>query len=103
MEFNFQWDTGNVKHIVDDYPDRNNTIEEVESVFYDKNFIAIPDRIDRFGEQQYHGLGMSSLNTVKYVVFVIRNDEIRPISCRTASRKERSKYDEAVRKKESGH
>ncbi|WP_460673660.1 BrnT family toxin [Larkinella ripae] len=58
---------------------------KVESIFYDLNFIAVPDRIDKAGEQQYHGLGISHLNTIKYVVFVIRNGEVRPISCRTAS------------------
>lgn len=103
MKLTFQWDTGNVKHVIEDYPNRENTVEEVESIFYDDHFIAVPDRIDKFGEQQYHGLGTSNLNTVKYVVFVVRNGEIRPISCRTASRKERLRYDETVRKKESGH
>lgn len=91
-----------MKHVVADYPERENTPDEVESIFEDVNFIAIPDRIDKLGEQQYHGLGLSNRNVVKYVVFMIRSGEIRPVSCRAASRKERQRYDEAIRQKESG-
>jgi uncharacterized DUF497 family protein len=90
--FEFDWNEGNLKHVIDDYPVRGNSIEEVESLFLDNNFVAIPDRIDKFGEQQYHGVGISNQNRVLYVVFVIRNDKIRPISCRPASQKERNKY-----------
>jgi uncharacterized DUF497 family protein len=92
MSIEFQWDNGNLKHVIEDYPIRENTLLEVESLFLDNNFIAVPDRIDKFGEQQYHGVGTSKENRILYVVFVIRNDKIRPISCRPASQKERKKY-----------
>jgi uncharacterized protein len=88
----FQWDDGNTKHAIHDYPERNNTIAEVESLLNDPHFIAIADRIDRFGEQQYHGVGKGNEGLEKYVVFVVRNNQIRPISCRRASQKERQIY-----------
>ena len=97
MNSQFQWDAGNTQHILDNYPERENTIDEVESVFEDTHFITLPDRVDEFGEQRYHALGLSNRNTIKLGVFVIRNDEIRPVSCRTASRKERKLYYEEIR------
>jgi hypothetical protein len=39
----FQWDMGNESHILDDYPPRANTIEEVESLFYNPTPLALPD------------------------------------------------------------
>lgn len=88
----FQWDSGNIKHIIQDYPERGNTIEEVESVFADPHFQPFPDRVDSRGEQQYSGVGVSNQNRVLYVAFSIRNDQIRPFSCRLASRKSRIQY-----------
>ena len=32
---NFEWDAANIKHIIHDYPDRDNSTIEVESVFAD--------------------------------------------------------------------
>jgi len=31
----FQWDARNIKHIIQDYPDRDNSTNEVESIFTD--------------------------------------------------------------------
>ncbi|WP_097126367.1 BrnT family toxin [Spirosoma fluviale] len=92
MSLPFQWDSGNKKHVTEDYPERGNTIEEVESLFADSDFKPLPDRIDSRGEQQYHSVGLSNQNRLLYVVFSIRNGQIRPISCRPASRKERIRY-----------
>ena len=88
----FQWDIGNIKHIIQDYPERENTIEEVESVFADPNFRPTPDRVDSRGEQQYSGVGLSNQNRMLFVAFTIRNGHIRPFSCRPASRKSRNQY-----------
>ncbi len=88
----FQWDSGNIKHVIHDYPERGNTIEEVESVFTDPNFLPTPDRVDSRGEQQYSGVGLSNQNRLLFVAFSIRNGQIRPISCRPAGRKSRNQY-----------
>lgn len=88
----FQWDTGNIKHIIQDYPERNNTTQEVESVFDDPKFQPVPDRVDSRGEQQYSGVGRSNQNRLLFVAFSVRNGQIRPISCRPAGRKARNNY-----------
>ena len=88
----FQWDSGNIKHVIQDYPERANTTEEVESVFNDPKFRPVPDRVDNRGEQQYSGVGQSNQNRLLFVAFSVRNGQIRPISCRPASRKARDNY-----------
>jgi uncharacterized protein len=88
----FQWDTGNIKHVIQDYPERGNTIEEIQSVFDDPNFRPVADRVDSRGEQQYKAVGLSNQSRLLFVAYSIRNDQIRPISCRLASRKERNRY-----------
>lgn len=88
----FQWDNGNTRHLIIEYPERGNTTSEIESLFADPCFDALPDRVDNRGEQQYHALGRSNQNRLLYVIFSIRNGQIRPISCRPVSRKERDRY-----------
>lgn len=97
MTLVFQWDTGNTRHIVNDYSERENTTGELESVFIDPNFSALPDRTDNQGEQQYNAVGLSNQNRLLYVVFSIRNGQIRPINCRPASRKERKRYGQIIK------
>ena len=98
----FQWDSGNMKHVLSDHPERDNTVEEVESVFRDPYFKAVPDRVDS-GEQQYSGVGIGNEGVAKHVVFVIRNGQIRPVTCRPASRKQRSKYEELRNQTQNEH
>ena len=50
MKLYFQWDDANTQHVIEDYPERENTIEEVESVFDDFNLVIVPDRISKRGE-----------------------------------------------------
>ena len=99
MALNFEWDMGNLKHIIDDHLKRENTVEEVESVFNDENFISAPDKIDEHGEQRYSGVGVGNDKDEKFVIFVVRNGSIRPISCRRANKKDRIKYYENIIKK----
>jgi uncharacterized DUF497 family protein len=94
----FQWDIANIKHIIQDYPERGNSIEEVESVFADLFFSPTPDRVDSRGEQQYSGVGISNQNRLLFVAFSYRNGQIRPFSCRLASRKSRNQYDQDSQK-----
>jgi len=100
----FQWDSGNIKHVIQDYPERANSIEEIESVFNDANFRPLPDRIDSRGEQQYSGVGRSNQNRLLFVAFSVRNGQIRTISCRPAGRKARENYakDEEKTNQEDG-
>lgn len=96
----FQWDAANKEHIIDQYPLRANTAEEVESIFADPNFRPASDRVDNWGEQQYSGVGLSNQNRLLFVAYSLRNNQIRPISCRPASRKERNRYAQITQKSE---
>jgi uncharacterized DUF497 family protein len=90
--FDFQWDIGNEGHIIDDYPLRANTIEEVESLFYDPAPLALPDPEHSGQEERFKLVATSNQNRILLVVYVIRNGQIRPISCRPASQNERNRY-----------
>lgn len=99
MAYKFEWDMGNIDHIINGHPERGNTVEEVESVFSDPNLIISANKIDEHGEQRYSGLGVGNDKDEKFVIFVLRNNKIRPVSCRRANKKERIKYYEDIIKK----
>ncbi len=88
----FDWDNGNLKHVVHDYPERGNAPEEIESLFDDPYFRPTADRIDQYGEQQFSGVAVGTEGIEKHVVYVVRNGKIRPITCRRATRKQRARY-----------
>lgn len=81
----FQWDEGNRRHIIH-HPDpkRANSQEEVESLFdnpkYPK-FLSAPDPKHSQDEQRFNAVARSNQNRILFVVYVIRNGHIRPISC----------------------
>lgn len=95
---NFQWDMGNEKHIIDDYPLRANTIEEVESLFYDPIPLALLDPEHSGQEERFKLVARSNQNRILLVVYVIREGQIRPISCRPASQNERNRYAQITQK-----
>lgn len=94
----FQWDMGNEKHIIDDYPLRANTIEEVESLFYDPIPLALLDLEHSDKEERFKLVARSNQNRILLVVYVIREGQIRPISCRPASQNERNRYAQIIQK-----
>lgn len=93
----FQWQSGNLKHIIDDYPQRGNTVDEVESIFSDVHLSVLPDPASPADEPRFKAIGLSNQNRVLVVVFIIRNDQIRPISCWPANRQTRKRYHESIR------
>ncbi|QJD81018.1 BrnT family toxin [Spirosoma rhododendri] len=95
----FQWDDGNTKHILRDYPERDNSISEVESVFADP-FVMIKEvRSSNDGEARFQAVGLSNRFRVCSVVFVVRNSQIRPISCWPSKAKVRNQYAENTEKR----
>ena len=96
----FEWDLANLKHILEDHPERNNTLIEVESIFEDEHFLISENLYDEISEEQrYSGVGVGTSGDEKFVIFVIRGNKIRPIRCRRANKKERIKYYENIIKK----
>ncbi len=94
----FQWDIGNENHIINEYPLRGNTIEEVESLFDDPIPLALPDPEHSGQEVRFKLVARSNQNRILLVVYVIRNGQIRPISCRPASQNERNRYAQVTQK-----
>jgi len=89
----FQWDDGNRKHAIDAHPERNNTQDEIESLFDDRAFIAASDPKHSESEERFNAVAKSNQSRILFVVYVIRDGYIRPISCRPANRNEREDYD----------
>jgi uncharacterized DUF497 family protein len=92
MELTFEWDAekaeGNIrKHKV--------SFEEAKTVFGDPFLMTFPDPEHSTGEQRYLNIGTSSKGRVLVVIHTERDANIRIISCRKATSKERRAYEEA--------
>ena len=92
MKLIFEWDAekakGNTrKHKV--------SFEEAKTVFGDPFLMTFPDPKHSAGEQRYLNIGASSKGRVMVLVHTERDDNIRIISCRKATPRERRAYEEA--------
>ena len=93
--FEFDWDNGNstkstLKHDIE--------CSEVESVFILKFGIPIGTQISpEVVEDRFCIVGLSDKGRSLSIVFTIRNNKVRAISSRLASKKERNLY-EKIRK-----
>lgn len=88
----FDWDEGNrdknwISHQV--------TTEECEEVFFNLPLLLQPDPAHSKTEARYYVLGQTNAGRQLFIAFTIRNDNIRVISAREMSRKERRAYGEA--------
>ena len=86
---NDQWDRNKAltnlnKHGID--------FADAVSVFSDELALTIFD--DRFEEERFITIGMDILSRILVVVYTLRDDEIRLISARQATRNERRQYEE---------
>jgi len=91
MAAGFEWDpdkaaTNKRKHGV--------SFEEAASVFFDPLSLTIPDPTHSTDEDRFVILGESSRRRLLVVVHVIRGGNIRIISARGATKRERSNYEE---------
>jgi uncharacterized DUF497 family protein len=96
MEYTgFDWDEGNLrkneKHGV--------TKAEVEQAFLNKPLIVVDDLKHSQQEPRFQAMGRTDANRCLHITFTGRGDGmlIRPISARTASRKERKIYEQALK------
>ena len=90
----FEWDankarTNLVKHAV--------SFQEATTVFGDSVSITIPDPAHSQAENRFIVLGRSHQSRILVVVHTERGDNIRIISARPASRRERKDYEKASR------
>lgn len=91
MSLTFEWDqnkseTNERKH--------GFTFEEAKTVFNDPSAITITDPDHSSDEYHYIDIGFSSKGEVLVVWYTERNENIRIIGCRKATRSERKKYEE---------
>ena len=91
MSLTFEWDQNKSEK-----NERKHGIkfEEAKTVFNDPFAITIDDPDHSYGEHHYIDIGFSSKGDVLVVWYTERNDNIRIIGCRKATRSERKKYEE---------
>jgi uncharacterized DUF497 family protein len=92
MELTFEWDedkdkSNQRKHRV--------SFDEAKSVFGDPNSITIVDEQHSDEEVRYIDIGMSSRGRLIVVSYTERAPNIRIISCRKATKSERTTYEQA--------
>ena len=85
----YQWDRNKAltnlnKHGID--------FADAVSVFSDNLAISILD--PRFDEERFIIIGMDAFKRILVVIYTLRDDEIRLISARKATRNERRQYEE---------
>jgi len=93
MRLTFEWDlrkarTNLVKHGVG--------FEEAATIFGDPLSLTIPDPEHSLAERRYITMGRAFNRKLLVVVHTDRDDNIRVISARRASRRERKFYEETI-------
>ena len=68
---------------------------DAESVLYDSLAISIPDH-DTENEERFVATGCDSLGRILTIVYAYRDDTIRLISARKATKKERYYYESTI-------
>jgi uncharacterized DUF497 family protein len=88
----FEWDPGKARENVRKHPDI--TFEEASTVLNDPLSVTILDPGHSRGEVRYLIMGYSAGRRLLVVSYTERQDRIRIISARLATRKERRSYEE---------
>ncbi len=70
------------------------TFEEASAVFHDPHSITIFDPDHSVDEDRFIDLGYSNRERLLVVVYTERNNKIRIISCREATRSEKRSYEQ---------
>ncbi len=91
MALMFEWDEGKAK---ENAMKHKVSFEEARSVFNDPFSITIYDPDHSADEDRYIDVGLSSKGRVLVVSYVERGENIRIISSREATGKERKDYEE---------
>ena len=91
MKYNFQWDLQKAKSNLQKH---NVSFEEATSVFDDMLSSTITDPSHPIGKNRFIQIGLSNTDKILVVVFTDRNDIIRIISARIATKQEVKTYEE---------
>ena len=83
----FDWDTNNIAHIAR----HNVTLTEAEESLLDSRRIGIQVR-QGSGESRWGVLGRTEAGRILFVVFTRRNSQIRVVTARDATNREKQRY-----------
>jgi uncharacterized DUF497 family protein len=92
MPLSFEWDESKARSNVAKH---GVNFEEAATVFADPLSLTIPDPAHSQAESRFIIIGQSHQRKLLIVVHTERGDNIRVISARRASRRERKAYEEA--------
>ncbi len=95
MTLTFEWDEDKSKR---NFRKHEVTFEEAKTVFNDPFSITIDDPNHSGDEDRYLDIGLSSKARMIVVWYTERNENIRIIGCRKATRSERKTYEETETK-----
>lgn len=89
--YKFDWNKGNrdknlKKHGVTDI--------ECEEIFFDENKIQLNDVLHSNREERFILLGKTKMSRLLFVVYTLRNSNIRVVSARDVNKKEKKLYEE---------
>ena len=93
MALNFEWDANKAKSNLGKH---GVSFEEAATIFGDRFSLTIPDLEHSLTEQRYITMGKALTDKLLVVVHTDRGDNIRVISARRASRRERKFYEEVT-------
>lgn len=68
---------------------------DAETVLFDPNALTRED-MESEGEQRFITVGMDALGRILIVVYTYRGEDIRLISARSATKRERMQYEEGI-------
>ncbi|MDP3987862.1 MAG: BrnT family toxin [Candidatus Levybacteria bacterium] len=85
----FEWDKHNTGHV----KKHNVSNTECEELFFDENKVVFKDLLHSQGEDRFILLGKTKMGRLLYLVFTIRGERIRVISCRDLNKKEAHLYE----------
>ncbi len=91
MSLTFEWDQNKSEK---NKRKHGFAFEEAKTVFNDPLAITIDDPDHSYDEYHYIEIGFSSKGEVLVVWYTERNENIRIIGCRKATRSERKKYED---------
>ena len=86
----FEWDPKKAEH---NFKQHGVTFEEAATVFGDSLAATVPDPRHSAEESRFVTMGQSTENRLVVVAHVDRSEQVRIISARLATRRERRKYE----------
>jgi hypothetical protein len=93
MALSFEWDENKAKS---NLAKHEVSFEEASAVFGDPLSLTVPDPAHSQAEDRFITMGHSHQRKLLIVVHTERGDNIRVVSARRASRKERKTYEESA-------